>query len=240
MDYMKRHLFFLLCFFAPTFCYADGALNPLGELIETYTNEPVVSGAQLAGLRFGDANGHLDVGRLRVFMPSIHQDELCLNLVTRDGQYSGRRGYNPVGSFPGLQDLKLESSVKRPKVVSSYAAEDLGALVEIRTHCGSGTAKGYLPVIFANAEKSNTLVAYFNDSLSTMEASILQDRSSGVLVVGQCSHLNRNGSNTEFSRQCSFQLPLEVWNRAKFLQVKSIGLTGSVDVTVYPISINIP
>jgi hypothetical protein len=242
MDNMKHQLWFLfwflLWFITPTFCYAEGILKPLGELTETYTNEPVVHGSQLVGLRLGEAKGHLDVGRLRVLMPSVHQDELCLNLVTRDGQYSGRHRYDPDGAFPGLQDLKFNTPVRHPEVIGSYAAEDLAALVEVRARCGSGTPKSYLPVVFSNAGNSDTLVAYFNDSLSTLEASILQDRSSGVLVVGQCSHLNRHGSNTQFSRQCNFQLPLEAWNRAKFLQVKSIGLTGSTDVTVYPISIN--
>jgi hypothetical protein len=226
----------------PTFCNAAGTLEPFGEFSETYTNEPVVYGAQLVGLRLGDAKGHLNVERLRVLMPSESQNKLCLNLVTRDGQYSGRQGYDPKDAYPGLQDLRLEPyvKVKRPKVVEGYAAEDLAALVEVRTHCDSGKPKCYLPVIFKDAGNSDTLVAYFNDSLSTLEANILQDSANGVLAKGKCSQLNRHGSNTEFSRQCSFQLPPDVWNRAQFLQVKSVGLTGSVNVNVYPIAIVFP
>jgi hypothetical protein len=211
-------------------------LQPVTPLEENFSKNPTVSGFLLVGMRRGNAAGNLDLHDLAVVVPEKLTKQLCLDLGTRDGSYSGKQVFEVASASPGTQPLELQS--KYAEVLKTYAMEDLSGRAEIRDKCSDGKPGTFVPVSSVSAQGSNVLIVQVNTHSSAARVR-LSDTAQTIRLDAKCEP-EKSGANTTFDRVCTISIPAQSWSKISVLTVSMIGLTGGVTDEKYDVSLGSP
>ncbi len=183
------------------------------KYVETFDNNPKISGNLLVGLSWDPLPGRFDVNGVGVLLPpAFRWRKACVEVASQDGRYFAQNLYQ----FPNEQGAEVFETKTSPDYLiplQRYAATEMAVSVRLVDDCNSAERGVLIPAMFSEkkgngpvaAPPRQMLVAYLNADAQRLKVSLRKKGGTDV-VIGIC-HTEANAVRVAFSSSCEFRMP---------------------------------
>ena len=187
-------------------------VNPQSQYVETFVQDPSVSGNLLVGLAWMPANesslpkaeAKFNAKEVGVFLsPALQNRKACVEVSSQDGRYFAQNLYQlPDSQGPEVfaADTNYRTQLHR------YSLSEMAVSIRLVDDCNSAERGFLVPARMINKETDGLLVAYVNADAQRLKVSLRRKGAAGT-IEGKCVDGPNDAVKISFSSACTFNTP---------------------------------
>ena len=192
-----KNLSLICCFFS--FLLLAGQTSPkesaLDDNWEQWQDKVPVSGHIRVGFMLDQNETTFNPSEFYVLIPDTNEENLCVELSSKDGRYSANINYDISELKQGVQLFTLPTKYKSE--LSNYRYDEVVILSSLNKDCDEDESKTYLLSGWLNTERPQSISVYLNLSVPTSLVAVKED---GTEVRYKCETLDF--PKVAFSKRC--------------------------------------
>ncbi len=195
-------------------------VNPQSQYVETFVQDPSVSGNLLVGLAWmpakesslPKAEAKFNAKEVGVFLsPALQNRKACVEVSSQDGRYFAQNLYQlPDSQGPEVfaADTNYRTQLHR------YSLSEMAVSIRLVDDCNSAERGFLVPAKMINKETDGfvanvagqLLVAYVNADAQRLKVSLRRKGAAGT-IQGKCVDGPNDAVKISFSSSCTFNTP---------------------------------